>query len=132
MELNDILALAKAGFNSQQIVALAGIGQKDNATPTPQVSQPTQQMGVSQPIVAQPMGLMPQPQTVTTAPTAPVSPTTYQDPILAKLTELTSAVQANAIIGTGMPSSQPETPEDILAQIINPPSMVDQLKGGNK
>lgn len=56
----------------------------------------------------------------TTAP-APVP----VDPIMEQLKALTTAVQTNAIINSQLPITQPETPEDILASIINPPTIVN-------
>lgn len=47
------------------------------------------------------------------------------DPIMEQLKALTTAVQTNAIINSQLPITQPETPEDILASIINPPSIVN-------
>lgn len=48
------------------------------------------------------------------------------DPIMEQLKALTTAVQTNAIINSQLPITQPETPEDILASIINPPSIVNK------
>jgi hypothetical protein len=42
-----------------------------------------------------------------------------------QLKALTTAVQSNAIINSQLPITQPETPEDILASIINPPTIVN-------
>jgi hypothetical protein len=42
-----------------------------------------------------------------------------------QLKALTAAVQTNAIINSQLPITQPETPEDILASIINPPSIIN-------
>lgn len=47
------------------------------------------------------------------------------DPIMEQLKALTTAVQTNAIINSQLPITQPETPEDILASIINPPTIVN-------
>ena len=41
------------------------------------------------------------------------------DPVLAELQKLTGLMQAGNIVGSTMP--QPQTPEEILAEIINPP-----------
>lgn len=62
----------------------------------------------------------------TTAPApAPVPAPVPVDPIMEQLKALTTAVQSNAIINSQLPITQPETPEDILASIINPPSIVN-------
>ena len=62
----------------------------------------------------------------TTAPApAPVPAPVPVDPIMEQLKALTTAVQTNAIINSQLPITQPETPEDILASIINPPTIVN-------
>ena len=60
----------------------------------------------------------------TTAP-APAPAPVPVDPIMEQLKALTTAVQTNAIINSQLPITQPETPEDILASIINPPTIVN-------
>lgn len=67
---------------------------------------------------------------VTTAPApapvpAPAPAPVPVDPIMEQLKALTTAVQTNAIINSQLPITQPETPEDILASIINPPTIVN-------
>ena len=65
----------------------------------------------------------------TTAPApAPAPAPVPVDPIMEQLKALTTAVQSNAIINSQLPITQPETPEDILASIINPPSIVNNNK----
>ena len=44
----------------------------------------------------------------------------YNDPIMAQLAALTTAINNNAIVNTNMP--KPQTAEEILAEIINPPA----------
>lgn len=64
----------------------------------------------------------------TTAPVpapAPAPAPVPVDPIMEQLKALTTAVQTNAIINSQLPITQPETPEDILASIINPPTIVN-------
>lgn len=64
----------------------------------------------------------------TTAPApvpAPAPAPVPVDPIMEQLKALTTAVQTNAIINSQLPITQPETPEDILASIINPPTIVN-------
>ena len=56
---------------------------------------------------------------------APVPAPVPVDPIMEQLKALTAAVQTNAIINSQLPITQPETPEDILASIINPPTIVN-------
>ena len=89
----DILILSKAGFNAQQIAGLSMI--RDNSATAP----------VPAPAPAPAPSPAPAP--------APV------DPVLQELQKLTGMMQ-NINIGN---SNQPraETPEEILAAIINPP-----------
>lgn len=89
---DDILALSKAGFNAQQI---AGLSMLSNKQPEP---------------VLAPAALAP-------APAAPVL-APDNDPILAELQKLTGLMMNNNIMQTEQPKVQ--TPEDILAEIINP------------
>ena len=96
MDIKDIITLANAGFTAQQIATMA----------TPPVPTP-----VPAPVPA------PVPEPVP----APVP----VDPIMEQLKALTAAVQTNAIINSQLPITQPETPEDILASIINPPTIVN-------
>ena len=82
----DILILAKAGFNAQQIAALNMVG----ATPAPAPAP------------------APAPQGATV------------DDVLKSVKDLTATMQNGFILGT--PQPKPVTAEDILANIINPPS----------
>lgn len=101
MTRDDILVLAKAGFNAQQIAALASI-------------QPKQEQAVQQ---EQPPVKQPEP----TPPPAQEQKNPYDfEALLSRLDGMQAAIQKNAI----MQSAQPETPEmtaeSILAEIINP------------
>ena len=88
---NDILTLSKAGFTAQQIAGLSIIA-----------NQPTT------PVVQQ----------TVPAPAVP-APAPAVDQVLAELQKLTGLMQNGNIVGSNMP--QPQTPEEILAEIINPP-----------
>lgn len=90
---NDILTLARAGFTASQISALNSIQ-----------TQPTQPVQPAQPV--QPV-----------QPVQPTQPVTdqYGD----TLNQILSAIQTNAINQTTQP--KPQTTDDILAEIINPP-----------
>ena len=89
----DILILAKAGFNAQQIAALNMVGAAPAPAPAP---EPT-----------------PAP-----APAAPQGATV--DDVLKSVKDLTATMQNGFIMGAQQP--KPVTAEDILANIINPPS----------
>ena len=93
----DVLALAKAGYNSQQIALLskaaeAAPAQQPAPQPTP---QPTPQ---------------PAPQEKT--------PEGLQN-VMEELTKLTGAIQLQNQLHSQQPKA--ETAEDIIANIINPP-----------
>lgn len=102
MTQQEILTLAKAGFTAQQIAALSVV----NATPQANASAPVAASAV-------------QPQTVPTQ-TDPMTQLNQQ------IAQLTGMVQASNIAGAQQP--QPETVDDILAQIINP----KDIGGGDK
>lgn len=113
MNLTDIIALANAGFTAQQIAGLATANQTQMQSTTSQTA-PT----VPTTIPAQPPTVIPTPQ----IPSAVATPAPT-DPIMAQLQNLTTAIQANGILNSQMPITQPETPEDVLASIINPPAL---------
>ena len=101
----DILILAKAGFNAQQIAALNMVGAAPAPAPAPAPTpEPT-------PAPA------PEP-TPAPAPAAPQGATV--DDVLKSVKDLTATMQNGFIMGAQQP--KPVTAEDILANIINPPS----------
>ena len=87
----EILTLAKAGFTAQQIAGLSMVANQPVPTPAQPVPTPAQPV----PTPAQPV-----------------------DPVLAELQKLTGLVQGNNIMNVNQPKIQ--TPEEILAEIINP------------
>lgn len=103
----DILTLAKAGFNAQQIAALNMVGTAKAPEPTP-APAPT-----PEPTPAP----APEP-TPAPAPAAPQGATV--DDVLKSVKDLTATMQNGFILGSQQP--KPVTAEDILANIINPPS----------
>ena len=110
MNKEEILVLAKAGFTAQQIAALNTVGVAAPA-PAPAPAQAT--------VTATPPA-----QATVTAPALPQGATI--DDVLASVQGLTQVVQSNALLNTQQP--KPVTAEDILAEIINPPTTP---KGGN-
>lgn len=103
MKQEDIVALAKAGFTRDQIVALAGL----QTAPAPQTTPVLQTAPVLQTVPAQ--------QTV------PVQQTeTSGDPILDALLGLREDMKKQALLFSSQPLTQTETTDDILASIINP------------
>ena len=94
----DILTLAKAGFTAQQIAALNMVGTAPAPAPEP----------------------TPAPAPEPTPAPAPAQGTTM-DEILKSVQGLTQTFQNGFIMGAQQP--KPVTAEDILANIINPPSI---------
>ena len=92
----DILTLAKAGFNASQIAALNTV----NAAPAAPAPAP------AAPAPAAPAPAAPAP--AAPAPAAPADP----------LTQILAQLQQNAINATQQPKVQ--TADEILAEIINP------------
>ena len=102
---DDILILAKAGFNAQQIAALNAIGSQ--MQPQQQMQQPQQQMQqMQQP--QQPQQPQQQPQGATI------------NDVLNSLDGLTKTFQNGFLLSSQQPKQV--TAEDILAEIINPPT----------
>ena len=87
----EILTLAKAGFTAQQIAGLSMVANQPVPTPAQPVPTPAQPV----PTPAQPV-----------------------DPVLTELQKLTGLVQGSNIMNVNQPKVQ--TPEEILAEIINP------------
>lgn len=92
MKLDDIVALAKAGYTAEQISQLATAG---SATDKQEEAA--------------------QPPAETTPPAKPDP----MEAMLSQLSKLTAAIQANGILGSTQPK-QP-TADDILESIIAPP-----------
>lgn len=121
MTIDDILTLARAGYSSAQINALysAQVTQPQQAAPAiPQQVQPPVQVPAAEaapsPVVVPAQVPAPMP--------APVPASATLDDVMRGIAGLTTAVQANALLGAQQPA-QP-TVNDVLAQIIapNPPA----------
>ena len=112
----EILTLAKAGFTAQQIAGLSMINNTPTPTPTPApVPTPVPAPAPVPTPVPAPAPFptpSPSPAPVPTPAPAPV------DPVLAELQKLTGLVQGSNIMNVNQPKVQ--TPEEILAEIINP------------
>lgn len=106
---DEILILAKAGFNAQQIAALNMVGSAP-AAPAAPAPEPT-------PAPAPVETPAPAPAPVETPAPAPAA---TMDEILKSVQGLTQTFQNGFIMGVQQP--KPVTAEDILANIINPPS----------
>lgn len=101
----EILTLAKAGFTAQQIAGLSMVANQPSPTPAQPVVTPAQP-------VATPAQPVPSPAQPVPTPAHPA------DPVLAELQKLTGLVQGSNIMNVNQPKVQ--TPEEILAEIINP------------
>ena len=108
----EILILAKAGFNAQQIAALNMVGNAP-AAPTPAPAPEPTPAPAPEPTPEPTPAPAPAP-----APAAPQGATV--DDVLKSVKDLTQTFQNGFILGAQQP--KPVTAEDILANIINPPS----------
>jgi len=125
MELNDILALVKAGFTRDEIREMELSQAPVQPNPVP-VSEPAQTpVPVAEPTnppaqVAEPVAVA-QPAPVPQPAQQEAQPTMAE--LMQSIAKLTSAVQANAIAQSVIPGgANPQTPtaEDMLAEIIRP------------
>ena len=126
MKQEDIVALAKAGFTRDQIIALAGL--QSAPVPVQQTAQvpvqQTAQVPVQQtvPVPVQQTAQVPVQQTapVPVQQTAPAQPETSGDPVLDALLGLREDMKKQALLFSSQPTARQETTDDILASIINP------------
>lgn len=111
MKIEDIIALAGAGFSKQDIIKIAGTGSIPTPTPTPApapapiltpasapapVPVPAQVPGNTQDVFNQRMGVLDN-----------------------RLDEITRLIQVGNLSNSQIP--EPPTTDDMLASIINPP-----------
>lgn len=109
MKIEDIIALAGAGFSKQDIIKIAGTGSIPTPTPAPApiltptpasapapVPVPAQVPGNTQDVFNQRMGVLDN-----------------------RLDEITRLIQVGNLSNSQIP--EPPTTEDMLASIINPP-----------
>ena len=116
----DILALAKAGFTAQQIAALNTVQQ----APAPQPEPAPAPQPEPQPAPAPAPQPEPQP-----APAPAPQPAPSTNDILAEISALHKDMQSALLQTSQQPNGgQPQTSEQILAQIINP--TYPQKEGG--
>lgn len=102
----DILTLAKAGFNASQIAALSVVGSQQQTAPEPE-TKPAAPEPEKKPAA-------PEPEQKPAAPAATV------DDVLKSVKDLTATFQNGFMLNSQQP--KPVTAEDILANIINPPA----------
>lgn len=103
MKIEDIIALAGAGFSKQDIIKIAGTGSIPTPTPAPApiltptpASAPAQVPGNTQDVFNQRMGVIDN-----------------------RLDEITRLIQVGNLSNSQIP--EPPTTNDMLASIINPP-----------
>lgn len=121
----DILTLAKAGFNAQQIAALNSIGQQmqqPQAQPQMQPQVQPQVQPQAQPQM-QPQ-VQPQAQPQMQPQVQPQGQNATIDDVLNSLNGLTQTFQNGFLLNSQQP--KPATAEDILAEIINPPTNINE------
>lgn len=105
MTTQDILTLARAGFNAQQIAALSTLAGQPSPAPATAPSPAT--------------APTPTPATAPTPTPATAPASDNVTAMLQKLGVLTDAIQANGLLNANQPKQQ--TTDDILAAIIAPP-----------
>lgn len=125
MELADTLALVKAGFTREEIreMELSQAPVQPNPIPVqePTPAQPQTTEPVPAPVDVPVAVAVPAAQPTPQPAQAPAEPTMAE--LMQSIAKLTSAVQANAIAQSVIPSgANPQTPtaEDMLAEIIRP------------
>ena len=126
MRIEDVVALAKAGFNvnqisemNKQMMSQQMPVQQMPAQQMPAQQMPAQQMPVQQmPVQQMPVQQMPAQQMPAQQMPAQQMPV-QGDAYMQKLNEILSGVQMSAINNTQI-MNPPETADDILAHIINP------------
>lgn len=99
MELNDLVALSKAGWNKEEILSLIGTQQPKEETVSPEIPEEKEAAPQAAPIEA------------------PKDDSKY-DEVIAKLDKLTSGIQRMAVQDSRLPER--ESVDDILAKILNP------------
>lgn len=107
MEMNDLLALVRAGYTKQEISELI----------EPSIAPSYAEPSGSAETHADPA---PVPQEAPAAPAAAAAPAVDNSEVLAALKELTKTIQKNAILRDDLKLVKPDTAEDILGKIINP------------
>ena len=125
MELTDIMALVKAGYTKDEIAQMEK-PQPSDPNPVPAVQPVANPVPVAQPTnpptqVVEPVAVPAPAPTPQPAPTQQDAQPTMAE-LMQSIAKLTSAVQANAIAQSVLPTqvSNPPSAEDMLAEIIRP------------
>lgn len=125
MTTEDILTLAKAGFTADQIAALNNLSVSATPPAPAPVAAPAAPVAPVSPAPVAPVDpVVPvapvAPAPVAPAPAAPNAPADMQQ-ILSAVNGLSKQMQTAALL-TASQTALPETTEQILASIINPPT----------
>lgn len=104
ININDVLDLARAGYNREEISALLGAAPQDPA-PQPEPEKKPEPA--------------PEPKKQPDPTPAPQPAQPDMAALAAKMEELTKTIQASNVIQSRQPAQ--ETVDDILASIIRPP-----------
>ena len=107
MEMNDLLALVRAGYTKQEISELL---EPTIAPSSAEPSGPAETHADPAPVR----------QEAPAAPAAAAAPAVDNSEVLSALRELTKTIQKNAILRDDLRPVKQETATDILGKIINP------------
>lgn len=122
---DDILVLAKAGFNAKQIAALNMIGTTPVAqTPEPQPNPTPTPEPQKTPATTQAPEPKTQPAPTPTPEPQPTPQGASIDDVLKAVAGISDAIKIGNLQNLTQP--KPVTSEDILAEIINPPTKEDK------
>lgn len=116
----DILTLAKAGFNAQQIAALNIVGTAPAPAPAPELPAPELPAPAPAPEPQPAPAPAPAPDPVPAPAPAPEPPAASIDDVLKAVAGISDAIKIGNL--QSMQQPKPVTAEDILAEIINPPT----------
>ena len=126
MTIDDVIALSKAGFTSEQIMQLSQVKQQPMQPQVQPIQQPVMQTPVQpiqQPVMQTPVQQFQQP-VMQTPVQQPVQPQVQQpDPfkqLFEQMTGIKQAIQTSNIQNSQMTPAAPQTTDDILASIIQP------------
>lgn len=126
MTIEDVIALSKAGFTSEQIMQMSQVNQQpqvqqiQQTVMQPQVQQPVMQPQVQQ--IQQPV-IQPQIQQPVMQPQVMQPEVQQPDPfkqLFEQMTGIKQAIQSSNIQNSQMQVAAPQTTDDILASIIQP------------
>ncbi|MBO7260840.1 MAG: hypothetical protein J6U97_05045 [Bacteroidaceae bacterium] len=127
MTIDDVIALSKAGFTSEQILQMSQVKQQPIQQPVmqpqvQQIQQPVMQPQIQQPVMPQVQQFQ-QPVIQTPVPAPAPAPEQQKDPfqqLFEQMTGIKQAIQTSNIQNSQMTPAAPQTTDDILASIIQP------------